>query len=380
MEAWQAMERRKFLKGAATATWAGTIGVATARAGKPQGPSANASAQPGASGKLPRATTAGTLRGEMLYRKLGNTGVEVSAIGLGGWHIGSKPLSDGEAVRLIHQALERGMNFLDNSWDYHDGRSEQLVGKALSQGGYRQKAFVMTKLDARTKDLARKQIDESLSRLKVDRIDLLQHHEIIQFDAPDRIFAEGGAMEAVLEAKKAGKVRFIGFTGHKDPHIHLYMLDVAARHGYHFDAAQLPLNLMDAHFRSFARLVVPRLVQEGVAVLGMKSLCGGDGILLKPGVVSASECIQYALNLPTATVICGIDRQEILEQAFTIAKSFKLMSEAQVEALLKKTQALAMDGQYELFKTTAHFDATARHADWLGDDPPSAKKLAPAAG
>ena len=187
-------------------------------------------------------------------------------------------------------------------------------------------------------------------------------------------------MEAVLAAKQAGKVRFVGFTGHKDPHLHLYMLDVAAKHGYHFDAAQLPLNLMDAHFRSFARLVVPRLLQEGVAVLGMKSLCGGDGILLKAGVVTATECIQYALNLPAASVICGIDKQEILEQAFTIAKSFKLMSEAQVAALLGKTQALAQDGHYELFKTTAHFDATARHPDWLGDDPPSAKKLVPATG
>jgi predicted aldo/keto reductase-like oxidoreductase len=330
--------------------------------------------------ELPRASSAGTLRGEMLYRPLGKTGVEVSAIGLGGWHIGDKPLSDDESVRLIHQAIDRGINFLDNSWDYHDGRSEKLVGKALSQGGYRHKAFVMTKLDARTKELARKQIDESLKRLQVDHIDLLQHHEIIQYDAPDRIFAEGGAQEALLEAKKAGKIRFIGFTGHKDPHIHLYMLDVAARHGFHFDTAQMPLNLMDAHFRSFARLVVPRLVREGVAVLGMKSLCGGDGILLKTGVVSASECIKYALNLPTATVICGIDKQEVLDQAFHIAKGFKLLSEAQVAALVRKTQGLAGDGQYELFKTTAHFDTTAKRPDFLGDDPPSAKRLAPAAG
>jgi predicted aldo/keto reductase-like oxidoreductase len=374
MEAWQAMERRKFLKGAATATWAGTVGLNVARADKSPGKGAPPEDGPG---KLPRAASAGLLRGEMLYRKLGNTGVEVSAIGLGGSHIGGKAVSDSEAVRLIHQAIDRGINFLDNSWDYHDGRSEQLVGKALAQGGYRQKSFVMTKIDGRTKDLARKQLDESLSRLKMDHIDLLQHHEIIQFDAPDRIFAAGGAMEALLEAKKAGKVRFLGFTGHKDPHIHLYMLDVAAKHGYHFDTAQMPLNLMDAHFRSFARLVVPRLVREGTAVLGMKSLCGGEGILLKTGAVTATECIHYALNLPTATVICGIDKQEVLDQAFTIAKSFKLMSEAQVEALLKKTQALAGDGQYELFKTTAHFDATAKHADWLGEDPSSAKKLTP---
>jgi predicted aldo/keto reductase-like oxidoreductase len=343
-----------------------------AHADKTAAATAGASAE---SGKLPRATTAGTLRGEMLYRPLGKTGVEVSAIGLGGFHIGDKSLSDSEAVRLIHQALDRGITFLDNSWDYHDGRSEELYGKALADGGYRQKAFVMTKIDGRTKELARKQLDESLRRMKVDHIDLLQHHEIIQFDAPDRIFAEEGAMAALVEAKKAGKIRFIGFTGHKDPHIHLYMLDVAAKHGFHFDTAQMPLNLMDAHFRSFARQVVPRLVREGVAVLGMKSLCGGNGILLKTGAATATECIQYALTLPTATVICGIDKQEVLDQAFTIAKGFKLPSEAQIEALLKRTQKLAQDGEYELFKTTAHFDATAKHADWLGDDSPAAKKL-----
>jgi len=186
-------------------------------------------------------------------------------------------------------------------------------------------------------------------------------------------------MEALLAAKQAGKIRYIGFTGHKDPHIHLYMLDVAAKHGFHFDTAQMPLNLMDAHFRSFARQVVPRLVRQGIGVLGMKSLCGGDGILLKTGAVTAAECIHYALNLPTSTVICGIDKQEVLDQAFNLAKSFKLLSEAQVATLLKKTQKLAPDGDYELFKTTAHFDSTAKHPEWLGEDPPQAKKLTPAA-
>jgi predicted aldo/keto reductase-like oxidoreductase len=378
------MERRELLS-AATVVLAGAAmtrqahAEATPKKAGPrvgqQGPGAPDAQLP----PLPRAKTAGTLRGEMLYRQLGKTGVEVSAIGLGGWHIGVKKLSEEESVRLIRQALDRGMNFLDNSWDYHDGRSEQLMGKALAQG-YRQKAFVMSKIDARTKDLARKQIDESLSRLKVDHIDLMQHHEVIRFDDADRIFAEGGAHEAMLEAKKAGKIRFIGFTGHKDPQIHLYAIEVAKRSGYVFDAAQLPLNLMDAHYRSFSRLVVPRLVEDGTAVLGMKSLCGGDGIILKSGAVSATECINYALNLPTATVICGIDKQEILEQAFTVAKAFKPMSEAAVAALIAKTQRLAMRGEYELFKTTAHFDATARHAEWLGDDPPAAKKLLPARG
>lgn len=380
------MERRELLSTAATAVLLGaaipksvqaegTSQKQGPRAGQTQTQTTTTSQLP----PIPRIKSEGARRGEMIYRPLGKTGVEVSAIGLGGWHIGQKALSDDAAIRLIHQALDRGINFLDNSWDYHDGRSERLVGKALAQG-YRQKAFVMTKIDGRTKEAARKQIDECLSRLKVDHIDLMQHHEVIRFDDADRTFAEGGAQEAMVEAKRAGKIRFIGFTGHKDPQIHLYMLDVAKRNGYTFDAAQLPLNLMDAHFRSFARLVVPRLVEEGVAVLGMKSLCGGDGIVLKTGAVSATECIQYALNLPTATVICGIDKQPILDQAFVAIKSFKPMDEAAVAVLIAKTQALAGRGEYELFKTTAHFDATARHAEWLGDDPPSAKKLAPASG
>lgn len=370
------MERRSFLKhttavtvtGVTAPVWAQTAGAAAGAAAARE------------TDKLPRAASIGTLRGEMLYRPLGKTGVEISAIGLGGHHLGVPSLTDDESVRLIHQALDRGINFLDNSWDYHGGRSELLAGKALAQGGYRKKAFVMTKLDARTKQLALEQIDTSLQRLKVDHIDLIQHHEIIRYDDPDRIFTAGGAMEGVLAAKQAGKVRFVGFTGHKDPRIHLYMLDVAAQHGFHFDTAQMPLNVMDAHFRSFARLVVPRLLQEGIAVLGMKSLGGGEGIILKTGAVTAAECIHYALSLPTATVICGIDKQEVLDQAFRLVKGFQLMSEQQVESLLKKTRQLALGGEYELFKTTAHFDATAKHADWLGEDPPYAKKLVPATG
>jgi uncharacterized protein len=171
----------------------------------------------------------------------------------------------------------------------------------------------MTKLDGRTKEAAMRQIESSLERLKTDHIDLIQHHEVIRFEDPDRIFAEGGAMEAALEAKKAGKARFIGFTGHKDPHVHLYRLDVAARHGFHFDAAQMPLNLMDAHFRSFARLAVPRLVEHRIGVLGMKPLAGGDGVILKSRAATAIDCLHYALNLPTSVVITGIDRQEALE-------------------------------------------------------------------
>src|SRR5438309_9025500 len=259
-------------------------------------------------------------QGDMPYRTLGKTGEKISALGMGGFHIGQPKIEEAQSIRLIQSAIDRGINFMDNSWDYNEGQSEIRMGKAL-QNGYRQKVFLMTKLDGRTKQEATKQIDESLKRLQTDHVDLIQHHEIIRFDDPDRVFAENGAMEATLEAKKAGKVRYIGFTGHKDPHIHLYMLDVAARNNFHFDTVQMPLNVMDAHFRSFGQLVLPRLVEQKIGVLGMKSM--GDKIILKSGVVQPMECLHYALNLPTSVVITGIDSQEILQQAFKAAKTFK---------------------------------------------------------
>ncbi|HEY0786390.1 MAG TPA: aldo/keto reductase [Acidobacteriaceae bacterium] len=379
------MERRNFLKSAAAAALAGTAPAAWAQGSPASAQTAQTSlgkeflTAPSAAdpANLPRIQNPGTLRGDMLYRPLGTTGVEVSAIGLGGSHVGKPALSDAQSVQLIHSALDRGINFIDNSWDYNEGRSELLVGKALREGGYRQKAFVMTKLDGRTKSVAQKQIDQSLLRLGVDHIDLLQHHEIIRFDDPDRVFSEDGAMEAVLAAKQAGKVRFIGFTGHKDPHIHLYMLDVAQRHGFHFDTAQMPLNVMDAHYRSFAQLVVPRLVSDGIGVLAMKCFGGGDGIILKTNTATPIECLHYSLSLPTSVVITGIDKPEILDQAFAAVRGFRPLDQQQLATLLAKTQQVAMTGQYELFKTTSHFDTTAKHADWLGEDPPHAKQLAP---
>jgi len=304
-----------------------------------------------------------------------STGVEVSVIGMGGAHLGRAEVSEEEAVHLIHEGLDRGINFLDNCWDYNEGRSEKRVGKALSQSGYREKAFVMTKIDGRTKEAATSQIETSLKRLKTDHIDLLQHHEIIRFDDPDRIFNEGGAMEAVVEAKQAGKIRFIGFTGHKDPRIHLYMLSVAKQHGFHFDTVQMPVNIMDAHFRSFSRLVVPVAVEENIAVLGMK--CFGDGIILKSGVVEPLDCLRYSLNVPVSVLITGINSQMLLDQAFNTAKSFKALNEDELSSLLAKTEQVAMNGKYELFKTTAHFDSTARHPDWLGPDSEAVQKLAP---
>jgi predicted aldo/keto reductase-like oxidoreductase len=233
----------------------------------------------------------------------------------------------------------------------------------------------MTKIDGRTKETAASQIDESLKRLKVDHIDLLQHHEVLRYDDPDRIFNEGGAMEAVVTAKQSGKIRFIGFTGHKDPHIHLYMLDVAQQHGFHFDTVQMPINIMDAHFRSFSQLVVPQAIKQRIGVLGMK--CFGNGIILKSGAVEPMDCLHYSLNLPVSVLITGINTTDLLNQAFAAVKSFRPMDETAVTALIAKTQEAAMNGKYELFKTTAHFDTTARHPDWLGSDSPAVQKLAP---
>jgi uncharacterized protein len=372
------MKRREFLAGtAAAAALMQSKSMHAAQA------AANHSAQvtntqpnsSPAAGRIPRVTHPGTMKSEMLFRELGASGEHVSVIGLGGSHLGKANVQEDEAIRLIHEALDRGINFLDNSWDYNEGRSEERVGKALSQGGYRQKAFVMTKIDGRTKELATDQINDSLRRLKVDHIDLLQHHEVIRFDDPDRIFEDGGAMEAVVAAKQAGKVRFIGFTGHKDPHIHLYMLDVAQKHGFHFDTVQMPINIMDAHFRSFSQMVVPEAVRQQIGVLGMKSF--GNGVILKSGAVQPLDCLHYSLNLPISVLITGVDSKMLLDQAFAAVKSFQPMDEAAVAALIGKTEQLAMNGKYELFKTTSHFDTTARHPDWLGSDSPEVQKLAP---
>jgi predicted aldo/keto reductase-like oxidoreductase len=263
---------------------------------------------------------------------------------------------------------------MDNCWDYNEGRSEMRMGKALKDG-YREKVFLMTKIDGRTKEVAKRQIESSLERLQTEHIDLVQHHEILRFDDPDRIFAEGGAMEALIEARQAGKIRYIGFTGHKDPHIHLYMLKVASDHGFHFDTVQMPLNVMDAHFRSFAQMVLPELVKQNIGVLGMKSM--GDGVILKSKSVTAMECLHYALSLPTSVVITGIDKPEILDQALEAAKTFKPMNRDEMVQLLTKTKEVAMEGKYELFKTSSHFDSTAKHPDWLGGDTPGVQDLAP---
>jgi len=302
----------------------------------------------------------------VIYRRLGRTGETVSAIGLGGFHLGLRE-DPNEAVRIVRSAIDRGITFLDNSWDYNSGESERRMGTALREG-YRDRIFLMTKFDGRTKKAAAEQIDESLGRLQTDHVDLIQFHENIRLEDPDRFFAAGGALEALLEAKKAGKIRFIGFTGHKDPLVHLRMLEVAAEHKFHFDTCQMPLNVMDAHFRSFSHHVLPRLVEQGIGALGMKPM--GDGNILKSGAVTAVECLHYALTLPTAVVITGCETMERLDQAIEAVRTFKPFTNDQITKLLARTEPHAVGGKYEPFKTTPSFDSTAQNPQWLGEVPP----------
>jgi aryl-alcohol dehydrogenase-like predicted oxidoreductase len=309
------------------------------------------------------------------YRALGKTGERVSPIGIGGWHLALPKVDEHLSLRIVRSAIDRGVNFMDNSWDYNGGASEIRLGKAL-RDGYRNKAFLMTKIDGRSRKEAARQLDESLRRLQTDRIDLVQHHEVIRFEDPHRIFDPEGANAALVDARTAGKIRYIGFTGHKDPRIHLHMLEVAGKHGFDFDTAQMPLNVMDAHYRSFGTLVVPELVKRKIGVLGMKSM--GNGIILKSRTVTPVECLHYALNLPTSVVITGCDSMEILDQALGAVRTFRPMTDAQLQALLAKTREAASNGEFELFKTTSIFDSTATHPDWLGEEPSRVRQLMPA--
>jgi uncharacterized protein len=338
------MQRRDFLK---TATAAG-VAAAIPTTAQTTPPAA-------ASVKLPESP-------DMLYRELGTTGQRVSAIGMGGHHIGRQKESS-ESIQLIHAGIDRGINFMDNCWDYNDGISEVRMGQAL-RNGYRQKVFLMTKMDGRTADEYTKQLEQSLGRLQTDVIDLVQFHEIIRMEDPDRIFASGGAIEAAVAAQKAGKIRYIGFTGHKDPAVHLRMLETAQKHNFHFDAVQMPINVMDAHFRSFTREVMPVAIKQGIGVLAMKTF--GDPYILKSNTVQPIEALHYGLTQPVSVVITGIDSTKILDQAIEAARTFKPLSEAQVKALLDRTEVAASEGKFELFKTTSHFDGTAQNPKWLG--------------
>jgi predicted aldo/keto reductase-like oxidoreductase len=294
-------------------------------------------------------------------RELGRTGERVSIVGVGGYHLGLP--SEQQSIRIVRRALDQGMNFLDNCWDYNEGKSEERMGKAL-RDGYRKKAFLMTKLDGRTSQSARDQLEQSLKRLQTEMIDLVQIHEVIRDDDPERCFAPGGTVEALVAARKAGKLRFIGFTGHKDPRIHRSMLETARKNGFHFDSVQLPLNVLDAHYRSFEKEVVPLAVEQGTAVLGMKSMAAG--LILESGAASPVECLRYAMSVPGVSVtITGCDSEGVLEQALWLATTFKPMEDDERQKLLSRTAPHAQGGKWEKFKTTQTFDGTEQHKQWL---------------
>jgi predicted aldo/keto reductase-like oxidoreductase len=302
--------------------------------------------------------------GSMQYRTLGHTGERVSIVGLGGAHLGFAGVSEADSERIVRTAIDNGINFMDNCWDYNGGQSEIRMGKAL-RDGYREKVFLMTKLDGHDAKTATAQLDESLRRLQVDHVDLIQFHEVIRMDDPDKIFAPSGALEGMFTARQAGKVRYIGFTGHKSPKIHLHMLDTAFQNNFTFDSVQMPLNVMDAHYDSFAKLVLPMLVQHNIGVLGMKPM--GAQVILRSGVVSAPECLRYALSLPTSVVITGCDSMPILQQALDVARSFRPMTDEERAALLQRTAPVAGTGKFELYKTSHYFDGTWQNPQWLGD-------------
>ena len=353
------MERRDFLK---TATAAGVSVAAAASLGQAGHTSKEAPVQ--------RAQAAG-----MIYRELGTTGEKVSAIGLGGFHLGKDPNATAlTMVKLVRSAIDQGIDFMDNCWDYNDGISELRMGNALKDG-YRQKVFLMTKLDARTEKEYNKQLEQSMGRLNTDVIDLVQFHEILRYEDPDRIFAADGAIHAAMKARDAGKIRYIGFTGHKNPAIHLQMFEIAQQHGFKFDTVQMPINVMDAHFRSFLHNVVPVAQKAGTGILGMKSM--GDGYILRSKTVEPMDALHFSLSQPISVLITGIENLENLAQALEAARTFKPLSKERTDAILAQTREAAMTGEYEPFKTSSIFDGTANNPKWLGGSGTKVKPSAP---
>jgi aryl-alcohol dehydrogenase-like predicted oxidoreductase len=283
-------------------------------------------------------------------RPLGRTGVQVSALGIGGYHLGSAK-DQTEATQIVREAVDNGVNFFDNCWEYHDGVSEERLGAALN--GVRKQAIVMSKVctHGRDKQTALTMLEESLRRLKTDYLDVWQIHEVIYWNDPDLIFRPNGAAEALAQAKRDGKVRFVGFTGHKDPDIHLKML----AQGFPFDTIQMPLNVLDGSFRSFEARVLPEANRRGLGVLGMKSL-GGSGEIVSHGAAAIQDALSYAMSLPVATTISGIDSIDVLRQNLGIARGFKPLSAAQMGALRERSKQYAADGRFELFKTSTKYD------------------------
>ena len=302
------------------------------------------------------ASAVATSPDEIPLRPLGRTGERVSILGLGGYHLGTLPGVD-DAVRLVHEAIDAGVRFFDNAWEYHDGRSEEWLGRALE--GRRDRVFLMTKVctHGRDRNVAMQQLEESLRRLRTDHLDLWQVHEVIYENDPDLHFAKGGVIEALDQAKKDGKVRFVGFTGHKSPSIHRRML----AHDYPFDTVQMPLNCFDGSYRSFEQQVLPELQRRGIATLGMKSL-GGDGQPLLHGVVGPEEALRYAMSLPVATTITGIDSLAVLRQNVAVARGFVPMPAAEMQALRERCAPFAADGHLELFKSTKRYDGAVGRA------------------
>src|SRR5579863_1445135 len=347
------MKRRNFLKQAAVglAGWKSLVGLDLPAQVKLDGAAAHS--------PLPAVTTVNGIG----RRKLGRADVEVSIIGIGGYHIGLSNVSEAESIRIVRKALDEGINFLDNCWDYNDGASEERMGKAL-QDGYRQKAFLMTKIDGRTGASARRQLEESLTRLKTDHIDLLQIHEVIRMGDPEQAFQPGNVMDVLKQARQEGKIRYIGFTGHKSPSIHLHMIETADQHGFTFDSVQMPVNALDEHYDSFQQKIIPEAQKRGMAVLGMKPLA--NGAILKTNTLSAPEALHYAMSVPVTVTITGCDSLAILEQALGVARNFKPMDQQQKIATLQKTAPAGMAGKFEQYKSSQIYDGTVNSPEWLG--------------
>lgn len=347
------MERRDFLKQSAAALAGLKATAAHAAAVDRMQPK---------TGKEPSLQTVATVNG-IARRKLARSGAEVSILGIGGYHLGLAKVTEQEAIAIIRRALDEGINFLDNCWDYNDGVSEERMGKALA-GGYRDKAFLMTKLDGRTGAAARQQLEQSMKRLKVEHIDLVQIHEVIRPGDGEQAFQLGYVVDVLREAREQGKIKHIGFTGHKSPQMHLNMIEAADKHGFVFDTVQMPVNALDDHFDSFGQKVLPVARQHGMAVLGMKSF--SNGLILKTNTVTAVEALHYAMSTPVTVTITGCDSMAILEQALGVARNFKPMEDAQKVAVLRKTAAVGGDGKFEAYKSSHIYDGTINNPQWLG--------------
>jgi predicted aldo/keto reductase-like oxidoreductase len=349
------MERRKFLKQAAATVALTGFQNATGQAAPLESRLTGAAART----PLPIVRTVNGIG----RRKLGRADAEVSIIGIGGYHLGLAHVTEQDAIRVIRTGLDQGVNFLDNCWDYNAGLSEERMGKAL-QDGYRQKAFLMTKIDGRTGAAARQQLEQSMARLKTDHIDLVQIHEVIRMTDPEQAFQQGNVVDVLQQARKDGKIRFIGFTGHKSPDMHLHMIEVADKHGFTFDTVQMPVNALDEHYDSFGQKVIPVAHKHGMAILGMKPL--SNGAILKASTISAAEALHYAMSVPVTMTITGCESMANLEQALGVARHFKPMTEQQKLAVLQKTAPGADAGQFEAYKSSHIYDGTINNPQWLG--------------